>query len=86
MLATSTGRLRSVLSSLTSPVESHPRLEAAGTKQIHSLFTEAELARTYCSVEALAAHPEVAHFVEWVAVSPRRLMSLFVAVASIAQS
>jgi hypothetical protein len=39
-------------------------------KQIHSLFTEAELARTYCSIEALAAHPQVARFVGWVARQP----------------
>ncbi len=42
----------------------------AGHKQIHSLFTESELARTYCSVEALAAHREVARFIEWVARQP----------------
>jgi hypothetical protein len=39
-------------------------------KQIHSLFTEVELARTYCSIEALMAHPEVARFAEWVARQP----------------
>ncbi len=39
-------------------------------KQIHSLFTESELARTYCSIEALAAHPEIARFIEWVARQP----------------
>jgi hypothetical protein len=38
--------------------------------QIHSLFTKPELARTYCSIEALAAHPEVAHFIDWVAGQP----------------
>jgi hypothetical protein len=39
-------------------------------KQIHGLFTESELARTYSSIEALAAHPEVARFIEWVARRP----------------
>jgi hypothetical protein len=39
-------------------------------KQIHGLFTESELAHTYCSIEALAAHPEVARFIEWVARQP----------------
>ena len=39
-------------------------------KQIHSLFTASELARTYCSIEALAGHPEVARFIEWVARQP----------------
>ena len=38
--------------------------------QIHGLFTESELARTYCSIEALAAHPEVARFIAWVARQP----------------
>ena len=36
-------------------------------KQIHSFFTESELARTYCSIEALAADPEIARFIEWMA-------------------
>jgi predicted RNA-binding protein len=39
-------------------------------KQIHAVFTESELARHYCSIEALAAHPEVVRFVEWVAAQP----------------
>jgi hypothetical protein len=39
-------------------------------KQIHSLFTASELARTYCSIEALAAHPEIARFIDWVARRP----------------
>jgi|SRR5215475_9314731 len=38
-------------------------------KQI-SLFTESEHARTYCSIKALAAHPELARFIEWVARQP----------------
>ena len=39
-------------------------------KQIHSLFTESELARNYCSIKALAAHPEMARFIEWMARQP----------------
>ena len=39
-------------------------------KQVHSLFTEAELACDYCSIEALAAHPEIARFIEWIARQP----------------
>ena len=33
-------------------------------------FTESELASDYCSIEALAAHPEVARFIEWIARQP----------------
>jgi hypothetical protein len=39
-------------------------------KQIHAVFTESELARNYCSIEALAAHPAVARFIEWIARQP----------------
>ena len=39
-------------------------------KQIHALFTESELARNYCTLEALAAHAEVARFIEWIARQP----------------
>ena len=39
-------------------------------KKIHSLFTASELARTYCSIEALAAHPEIARFIDRVARRP----------------
>jgi hypothetical protein len=39
-------------------------------KQVHSLLTESELARNYCSIEALAAHPEIARFTEWMARQP----------------
>ena len=35
-------------------------------KTVHATLTEKELARSYHSVEALAAHPEIARFVEWV--------------------
>lgn len=39
-------------------------------RQLHALFTEAELARTYASITALQAHPDVARFVEWVRTKP----------------
>ena len=39
-------------------------------RQIHALFTEAELARDYHTVEALLAHPAVAEFVAWVSSRP----------------
>ncbi|MDX1580706.1 MAG: HNH endonuclease [Alphaproteobacteria bacterium] len=35
-------------------------------RKIHSLFTEAELARHYSTIEALQAHPEIAKFINWV--------------------
>jgi cytochrome P450 len=41
-------------------------------KQIHAVFTESELAREYASTEALAAHPKIARFVEWIARQPPR--------------
>lgn len=39
-------------------------------RQIHALFTEAELARAYASPEALKAHPAMARFIEWVKTKP----------------
>ena len=39
-------------------------------RQIHALFTEAELARSYHTVESLLAHPEVQRFVRWVSTRP----------------
>jgi hypothetical protein len=33
---------------------------------IHAALTEAELARSYASIEALRAHPGIARFVAWV--------------------
>ena len=39
-------------------------------RQIHALFSEAELATTYHTAEALLAHPEVAKFVTWVRTKP----------------
>ncbi|MCB1765982.1 MAG: HNH endonuclease [Candidatus Competibacteraceae bacterium] len=39
-------------------------------RQIHALLTEAELARTYSSIDALQAHPGVARFIAWVKDKP----------------
>ncbi|MFY8084835.1 MAG: HNH endonuclease [Rubrivivax sp.] len=39
-------------------------------RQIHALFTEAELARQYASAEALLQHPEIRGFVAWVKTKP----------------
>lgn len=39
-------------------------------RQIHALFSEAELARRYNSVEALIEHEEVRKFVAWVKTRP----------------
>ena len=39
-------------------------------KQIHAVLSESELAREYSSLEALAAHPDIARFVEWVSRQP----------------
>ncbi|UXI70085.1 hypothetical protein [Tahibacter amnicola] len=39
-------------------------------RQIHALFSETELARTYNSAEALLEHPDVQSFVRWVRSKP----------------
>lgn len=39
-------------------------------KQIHAVLTETELARSYRSVDALMAHPDIAKFVQWVSRQP----------------
>lgn len=39
-------------------------------RQIHALFSEAELERQYNNVEALLGHPEMARFVAWVRTKP----------------
>jgi hypothetical protein len=39
-------------------------------RKIHSLFSEALLARSYASIEALRAHPEIGRFVTWLAAKP----------------
>ena len=38
--------------------------------EIHATLTEAELARTYATPEALRAHPRLAKFIAWVARRP----------------
>ncbi|GHF42866.1 HNH endonuclease [Seohaeicola zhoushanensis] len=44
-------------------------------KEIHATFTEAELARSYNTVEALRAHPRLAGFIAWVAKRPPQFLS-----------
>jgi len=39
-------------------------------RQIHALFTEAELAQHYNTAESLLAHPEIQKFVAWVKKKP----------------
>lgn len=39
-------------------------------RQIHALLTEAELARTYATIEALRQHPQLARFIQWVKTKP----------------
>lgn len=39
-------------------------------RQIHALFTETELARTYATVEALRQPAEMARFIRWVQTKP----------------
>lgn len=39
-------------------------------RKIHSLFSEALLARSYATVDALRAHPEIARFIAWLAGKP----------------
>lgn len=35
-------------------------------RQIHALFTEKELERSYNTIEKLRAHPEIQKFITWV--------------------
>lgn len=44
-------------------------------KEIHATLTEAELARSYYTVEALRAHPRLAAFIAWVAKRPPQFLS-----------
>lgn len=46
------------------------RLHQICHNEIHATLTEAELAREYCTVEALRAHPRLATFIAWVARRP----------------
>lgn len=39
-------------------------------RQIHALFSEAELAQRYASADALLEHPDVQRFVAWVDTKP----------------
>lgn len=39
-------------------------------KEIHATLTEAELARSFNTVEALRQHPRLARFIDWVAKRP----------------
>ena len=39
-------------------------------RQIHALFSENELAKHYCSAEALLEHPEIQKFVAWIKTKP----------------
>ena len=43
-------------------------------RQIHSLFTETELARQFNSVDTLLAQPDIAIFVAWVKTKPDEFM------------
>ena len=44
-------------------------------KEIHATLSEADLARTYNTPEALRAHPRLAAFADWVARRPPGFMS-----------
>lgn len=44
--------------------------------KIHSVFTEAELARGYDNIDRLLEHEEIAHFVRWVRKRPPEFRSL----------
>ncbi|NNE94363.1 MAG: HNH endonuclease [Verrucomicrobiales bacterium] len=43
--------------------------------KIHSVFTEAELARQYSTIEALLEHEEIKRFVSWVKKRPPEFRS-----------
>ena len=38
--------------------------------KVHAVFTEAELARSYTSTDALLSHPEISKFAKWIAKRP----------------
>jgi hypothetical protein len=38
--------------------------------EIHATLTEAELARSYHTIEALRSHPRLAKFIHWIAKRP----------------
>ncbi|WOE76585.1 HNH endonuclease [Alterisphingorhabdus coralli] len=39
-------------------------------RTIHATFTNAELARSYATAEALCGHPDIARFIDWIADKP----------------
>lgn len=39
-------------------------------KQVHALLTEPQLAREFNTPEKLAAHPDLARFIEWISRQP----------------
>lgn len=43
--------------------------------EIHATLTEAELARTYATIDALRAHPRLAKFIAWVGKRPPEFRS-----------
>ncbi|WP_108853915.1 HNH endonuclease [Albidovulum aquaemixtae] len=43
--------------------------------EVHAALSEAELARSYATIEALRAHPRLARFIAWVAKRPPGFMS-----------
>ncbi len=44
-------------------------------REIHATLTEAELARSFCTISALRAHPRLAKFIAWVAKRPPEFRS-----------
>ncbi|MEO0371371.1 MAG: HNH endonuclease [Pseudomonadota bacterium] len=46
------------------------RLHQICHNEIHATLTEAELARDFCTIEALRRHPRLAKFIRWVAKRP----------------
>ena len=51
------------------------RLHHLCHKEIHATLSEGELARHYCTPEALRAHPRLARFIDWVARRPPGFLS-----------
>jgi hypothetical protein len=43
--------------------------------EIHASLTEVELARDFCSMERLRAHPKLAGFIRWVSKRPPGFLS-----------
>lgn len=44
-------------------------------KEIHAALSEAELARSHATIEALRAHPRIARYIAWVARRPPGFLS-----------